>query len=1366
MVGYGNSLERARRPGWDAAYLDYASLKSLLEEVERLHTAATRAPGGGDDVNGSNGNGHSHGSYTSKRGDFLTAPASSGVGKECTVAGNNNTNSSELVALLGTTASISPLMQQQGAGAVSTISSKSDDPTNLFLKTVVEGDMEEENLAASTTLIKSPKQRIQFQAYEASELFLSTLRKEVEKVSLFALSRQGELADAVGSLRFNPPLDDGGAGGRGDELSKSSHPLFQKNLTVRHDSKSHHDGGDYGSIQEEQHNHQSFRSDTNLANDDEGHSFEPEDGPMANELWFLLPTITPGRTTSTSSASGGSTVTTTNSSLLFRESLETSTAPRPLFTGDAILRTKNGDSSTKWRQPGSTTMNAALSISNGGAEQEECEEGRDAEGARGGGTPHHHEGGEQCYDCLDPFTFIGVELLHLLRFICVNAMGVRKILKKYDKIVEKYVDNSANDQNSKLRDDLNNIQPFSTNISPDAHLQQLTNSDSIAAITSSLLRASVKTGSVNLASMEKFLIHDEALLRFKCSIDCIDILREYANVVNEPFPAFLSRQAMIVTGYNLGGIEGMKQRALEVLLTFDPDTILLMDKLELLEWQQRCWQYTFTTGGYKMRKTTFDMVEDAARAAGGHKEGITLVWGGVNGTSMLINMMSTLLYTVNYYIIAPTANRYAIYLGTNGAFGSTLIGASSFAALFAAVLYSIWYNMFSFKSALVFSSICPFVGNLMYAVALSMQSMKVALIGRILVGFGSAEVVNRQLISACVHFNYMTKASAAFVVAGAAGMSVGPLLAALLVTFVAPDYEEDFNVPFIGGVAFNHISAPGFLMAALWFCQLFAVMFGFSEPDRINSSHGASSSPVKKDSKKEKEVAGAHEQASCFSGVREVCMLVFRNPALPVTLFLFGYIEMICEVLISSCAMVSKRYFGWDGSVPGFLIASLGALVLPAHFVVERASRSYEERVIMKNSVIFIILSLFGIMNYNNVWVDVLSGSRYIERSSISTWHEVKNTSIDDWHTLRDPLTWEHLLNETNDDWRQFQNMTSEEWSSFQNATLHEWQTLREKASEEWETISQETKDKFSAFLNATHDEWIEIRQKSENVWDNVVNKTEYEWDKLSHDASTEWKNLPNQTDEQFRNIATHVKDGWTHVNKTTNGVITKAGEEYVNVTTVIKEKAGTLVDTASDKLKNLHKKSANDIGNITENVATNDVGNKTASNVVDMEPASNVVDMEKKKNVTRHKKITNQTVDNRFLQTKGFEHVPFGNLLHLNPHSTLLPYDWGYGYYAYLICISAIFMGVIILEGVDTSLMCKTAPSKLNSTFLNVGLLATLVGTMGRVLGDGMITLNALIGLSQYGKYTDFVNSLFVPMIPITLLGFYLVIRYYVSLR
>jgi hypothetical protein len=396
-------------------------------------------------------------------------------------------------------------------------------------------------------------------------------------------------------------------------------------------------------------------------------------------------------------------------------------------------------------------------------------------------------------------------------------------------------------------------------------------------------------------------------------------------------------------------------------------------------------------------------------------------------------------------------------------------------------------------------------------------------------------------------------------------------------------------------------------------------------------------------------------------------------------------------------------------------------------------------------------LSLFGIVNYHTLYVDVLAGSSYVGRSSVLTWHEVKNVSIDDWHTLRNPLTWEYLLNETNKDWHEFQNMTSEEWSSFHNATLKEWQTLQKEAKDEWETLSQETKYKYHAFLNATREEWIEIRQKSENEWENIVNVTEDEWSKWSNIASTEWKKLPNQTDEEFRNIVTGVKDGWAHVNKTTHDAISEAGEEYVNVTNAIKQKAETVVDKATDKLK-LHTKSDNNVSNIT--------AEKVTKNQVESQQDSTIVDIVKKKNATRHK-ILNQTKDSRLLESEVLDHW-----FHFFPHSTLLPYDWGYGYYAYVIGISAIFMGVIILEGVDTSLMCKAAPSKLNSTYLNVGLLATLVGTMGRVLGDGMITVNALIGLSQYGKYTDFVNSLFVPMLPITILGLYLVRRYHDSLK
>ena len=55
--------------------------------------------------------------------------------------------------------------------------------------------------------------------------------------------------------------------------------------------------------------------------------------------------------------------------------------------------------------------------------------------------------------------------------------------------------------------------------------------------------------------------------------------------------------------------------------------------------------------------------------------------------------------------------------------------------------------------------------------------MKLALLGRFLCGFGSAEVANRQIISDCVSVQSMTRACAFFVTASAIGMSIGPLLA-------------------------------------------------------------------------------------------------------------------------------------------------------------------------------------------------------------------------------------------------------------------------------------------------------------------------------------------------------------------------------------------------------------------------------------------------------------------------------------------------------------------------------------------------------------------------------------------------------------
>jgi len=67
--------------------------------------------------------------------------------------------------------------------------------------------------------------------------------------------------------------------------------------------------------------------------------------------------------------------------------------------------------------------------------------------------------------------------------------------------------------------------------------------------------------------------------------------------------------------------------------------------------------------------------------------------------------------------------------------------------------------------------------------------------------------------------------------------------------------------------------------------------------------------------------------------------------------------------------------------------------------------------------------------------------------------------------------------------------------------------------------------------------------------------------------------------------------------------------------------------------------------------------------------------------------------------------------------------YDWGNGVPFYAVFLSLLFMATIVLEGVDTSIMAKVTPPKLNEKFINGGLLATLIGTLGRVMADSILT-------------------------------------------
>mmetsp|Transcript_20827 Transcript_20827/g.43050 ORF Transcript_20827/g.43050 Transcript_20827/m.43050 type:complete len:927 (-) Transcript_20827:3882-6662(-) len=922
MVGYGDSLSKSRRSGWEAAYLDYEGLKEIRHQLEALLV---------------------------KRDQDIAASLSFQPGSYIEVDGDG------------------------------------------------------------------------LQKYrELTEKFAFKLHNEIEKVSLFSLARMGELADAVGALRFKKSLG----------LASSS------------------------------------CSDLNDAPGDvenaSGYNFD-EFGERAS----LLPSL--GRKSYSRKRSSNPSA----QNLFSKEKLET------------IVGAKIGPES----------------------------------------------------DEIGFYSDVGVELIHLLKFTCLNAVGIRKIVKKYEKLlvlfpVTKEVQNAINMPHEVMKDGHAVLMPNEVarhfSAAHDDRLRQLSNNQSFSTIYASLLDALAGfersfCGTLELceniskSSAISFLkgSRNIPLLRFECTIASIHALMEFAKDVSRPFQVFLSRKAMIGTGKDRGDMGSADKIAVNLLLAFDPDFILDLSERELCDWYRRATGKEKPGKQATHKKTAsfvdFTVGEDLKK------------WGGADAISMNINLMSTLLYTVGYYIVAPTANHYAILLGHDGAYGATLIGSTSFSALFAAFIYSAWSRK-SFWSALTFSALCPFVGNLMYAIAITYDSMAMALFGRVLCGFGSAEVVNRQFISSCVSYVNMTKASALFVSVSAVGMSIGPLIAALLDMSAGRDADVDIPIHLPGspkqsGIVFNHVTMPGFLMAFLWGLQLLSLIFLFREPERINSET---------DNTKKVEVGEGLDQKSrsygtvvsdpdlCDSSSSEkkslrnevvsVCKIIFSNPTFLVTLYLFAFIELVAEILISSCSMIVRRYFGWHGSKAGFMIASLGALVLPAHFIVERESRFYSERRILKASIIFTFGAILLICNYEGLVLDCVG------------------------------------------------------------------QTMK-------------------------------------------------------------------------------------------------------------------------------HVESRNEM-------------------------------------VKRLKSI----------------------LKHSSKHGEF-PYDWGAGVFVYIIALSAIFIGSIIMEGVNTSLMSKAVPRELNDSFINMGLLATLVGTLGRVIGDSMITLSAFVGRSPL---YDFVSVTYLPLTPVILFGLYLVNRYY----
>lgn len=507
---------------------------------------------------------------------------------------------------------------------------------------------------------------------------------------------------------------------------------------------------------------------------------------------------------------------------------------------------------------------------------------------------------------------IGDELVKFVHFLELNVTGIRKILKKHDK---KFTRNKLTHHY---------LSPYLTG--EDSHLHQLYHYEGIAALVTT-----IRSSLMELNALERTILH-------------------------QGNGSLVEATEKVLTNYSTLEISGSSYTSEQNHNNDDDYDDWYCEYEPVLEKIEKARRTLHQSKRYIQAMAAHALIFDESSVGEDDDEDESYQRKDrrkkVSKVSSFLNLTSTFLYMTNYYIVAPTSGQYAERLGGSAALSGIFIGMTPVAALVSAVLYSWWANR-SYKSALLCASVFSLGGNVLYAVALPCSSLKMAVAGRLLNGFGGARAVNRRYIADAYHRDERTAASAAFVTAGALGMSTGPAIAALVGVF--PTEKKIWTAE----------TAPGWIMFGLWGLYLLATMVFFEEPPRVLRP------AVKQLELNEKSamLPEKKEQAEYLdddSSTRSAPIPLYRNIPVMTTLAIYFVLKLVLECLLSSISAITSFYFDWNSSMAGFYLAILGLLLFPANLCVANLSNQYEDRDIIISSLWMVFLGTIGILCYGS----------------------------------------------------------------------------------------------------------------------------------------------------------------------------------------------------------------------------------------------------------------------------------------------------------------------------------------------------------------------------------------------------------------
>ena len=369
---------------------------------------------------------------------------------------------------------------------------------------------------------------------------------------------------------------------------------------------------------------------------------------------------------------------------------------------------------------------------------------------------------------------------------------------------------------------------------------------------------------------------------------------------------------------------------------------------------------------------------------------------------------------MNYFVSHSTTYVFVKAIGSQTAQSATVIGVANLSAVLTAIFHCglasrdlsvghrCRFQTETIRLLMILSSIMGMVGNAVHATAINRKSVRLAILGRFVIGFSSAEILQREIMASCLPAHVVSE-SARLMLARVGGIACGLLVGSA--TEAVPIELQRLGV--------RSLQASNWLMMIIWLIHLIRVLVQLRpNPERSCSVDSASDITNEEDDvpraparERESESSSSEEietpssmlyrksdpspevpipaalrgverpsdgmdsvpsELNNYQRVKEhskskqrrqfrrwkslvrVKKLLAFHIGIPVSLSIFVYATFAVETLFTSTPLITHRYFDWSGARAGTVLGLLASTTIPVQYVCAIAARRYEERTILK----------------------------------------------------------------------------------------------------------------------------------------------------------------------------------------------------------------------------------------------------------------------------------------------------------------------------------------------------------------------------------------------------------------------------------